>query len=420
MMRHISPLNATGSAAEADHADELVQAARQLWPAPASVALVRADAPPNPDEIVIRDLLVVPRLAQPRLLVPSGCPRAAAAAVRSYAHGSGIPHRLARSVAAGIITTRLAERVLQHRVRVSVPAAERDRVASLENHLRELLRPDAVVGIRVGSPRANRKPVLPVMGRNGDLLAYVKVGHNDLTRELVRREGEALAALATLRPRTMRSPRVLHSGSWRDLELLVMSPLDVPGRRWTVRDALPAEAMSELATSFGVTHVLLVESPFWHRLSRMLRQVAESATADRLRAVLTGIAHRDGRARLPFGTWHGDWAPWNMARGRGVILLWDWERFAHSVPVGFDALHYRLQADLAGRDVDAAATAFVQAGPAALEAMGVREHQQLMSLLYLSEISLRYVLDAQGPTGEPLREIARWSVDLLTIRAAHS
>ena len=54
--------------------------------------------------------------------------------------------------------------------------------------------------------------------------------------------------------------------------------------------------------------------------------------------------HRAGRRHaLTFGAWHGDWAPWNMASTERGLLVWDWERFTSGVPLGFDALHYRLQ-----------------------------------------------------------------------------
>ena len=55
------------------------------------------------------------------------------------------------------------------------------------------------------------------------------------------------------------------------------------------------------------------------------------------------LESRPARRRLAFGAWHGDWTPWNMASTAGGLLVWDWERFATGVPVGFDALHYWLQ-----------------------------------------------------------------------------
>jgi hypothetical protein len=44
----------------------------------------------------------------------------------------------------------------------------------------------------------------------------------------------------------------------------------------------------------------------------------------------------------PFGTWHGDFGPWNAAWGV-ELEVWDWERFDPDVPVGLDAAHWRAQ-----------------------------------------------------------------------------
>jgi hypothetical protein len=399
-----------------DRAEELLATARDLWPDPAEVRVGRRGdraAARAGGGHVVRELLVVPNAARPRLLVPAHAPRAAAAAVRSYAHGTGLAHRLGRTLAAGLVATGLADLVLPDRLLVGAPPAHGGPTAYLEEHLRGLLRPDALIGVRVGSPRANRKPVLPVMGRDGRLLAYVKVGHNDLTRRLVRQEGQALVAVGAARPRTFRAPRVLHEGTWRGFSLLVITPLATP-RASARRDReLPAAAMAELASLFGVEECTLGESSFWDATLACVAQVRDAGTRRVLHEVTTTLAARHGTARLRFGAWHGDWAPWNMGRDDDGVLLWDWERCTVGVPLGFDALHYRLQAALVAGQVQDATRAFREQGPAALDLVGVHEERRLVGLLYLLEITLRYVLDAEGPTGEPLRRMAAWSTALL-------
>jgi len=52
---------------------------------------------------------------------------------------------------------------------------------------------------------------------------------------------------------------------------------------------------------------------------------------------------RAGDIVFRYGSWHGDWAPWNMANLAESLLVWDWERFATGVPMGFDAVHHELQ-----------------------------------------------------------------------------
>ena len=97
------------------------------------------------------------------------------------------------------------------------------------------------------------------------------------------------------------------------------------------------------------------------------RLAAAPASADRaaLDAELTELARQHGQRELALGAWHGDWTPWNMACTSGGLLLWDWERFAGGVPVGFDALHYQLQSDVvtARADPALAAAGLVERAP---------------------------------------------------------
>ena len=53
----------------------------------------------------------------------------------------------------------------------------------------------------------------------------------------------------------------------------------------------------------------------------------------------------------PFGSWHGDWMPWNLLRSGTDLWVWDWERSASGVPVGLDAAHFRfdIESKIRGR-----------------------------------------------------------------------
>ena len=61
-----------------------------------------------------------------------------------------------------------------------------------------------------------------------------------------------------------------------------------------------------------------------------------------LGAVVDHVEARSGDAVLPFGAWHGDFTPWNMARTPAGIYVWDWERSAPA-PLGLDLLHFLFQ-----------------------------------------------------------------------------
>jgi hypothetical protein len=60
---------------------------------------------------------------------------------------------------------------------------------------------------------------------------------------------------------------------------------------------------------------------------------------------------------IPFGSWHGDWMPWNLLRSGTDLWVWDWERAASGVPVGLDAAHFRfdIESKIRGRSPEEAA-----------------------------------------------------------------
>src|SRR5207253_3116256 len=96
---------------------------------------------------------------------------------------------------------------------------------------------------------------------------------------------------------------------------------------------------------------------------------------------------RSAHVTLAFGAWHGDWQPYNMARVPGrpaQIALWDWERFALGVPLGFDPLHYLLQALLHGRGVgpDIAARFLTEAEADAVRGGAAPEHAAVVAAAY--------------------------------------
>ena len=49
---------------------------------------------------------------------------------------------------------------------------------TIETHLREILGREISLGIQLGPPRANRKPILQVLDSDGQPLAFGKLGIN--------------------------------------------------------------------------------------------------------------------------------------------------------------------------------------------------------------------------------------------------
>jgi hypothetical protein len=275
--------------------------------------------------------------------------------------------------------------------------------------------------MHIGAARANRKPVLQVLTPAGTTVAYAKIGHTPLTRRLVRDELAALRALAAARPVTLTAPAALGLSRWAGLDVLLLSPLPVGEGRRAPDPARLAAAVSEIAGLGGRSRGGITASRYWAALAGRLGAAPPGPDADTLRGLLDELAARHGQAELEFGAWHGDWAPWNLAVTRDGLLVWDWERFAAGVPVGFDSLHYWLQTAVVTRRQDPAAAAVQCAGqaPGLLAPLGVDPAAaRVTAWLYLSELSARYLADRQAEAGARLGAPGRWLIPALAAALA--
>jgi hypothetical protein len=157
--------------------------------------------------------------------------------------------------------------------------------------------------------------------------------------------------------------------------------------------------------------------------ARALSAAHASIEADRsaLLSALETLAHQSGSTELVYGSWHGDWTPWNMASTRAGLLVWDWERFAEGVPLGFDTLHHWLLSEVVPgrREPVEAARACIESAAALLAPLGV-EHAEarLTAVLYLAELSARYIADRQAEAGARLGAPGRWLIPAITAELA--
>ncbi len=390
----------------ADRLAALSETTRLLWPEPARVTPGSGDR------------LLAPGARRPRILLPAD--RAAAvAALRAYGR---VESRSARLVTAGLIWSLrcgLGRAVLRRGVRVEVPEG----AETVETYLSAALgRPVCAALYARPAGRANDKPVLQALspGSSGPPVAFVKVGVNELTGRLVRAEAAALARLPRAAGTVVRAPEVLHSGSWRGLDILALSPLPTwePGR--PVTPELLAAALREIAGAAGTERIRLASSPYWTELHDRVAALPGEA-AEQLRAALAAIGERHGDTDLVFGSWHGDFTPWNTGGAGGGLLVWDWERFATGVPVGFDALHHRLQravsdpaADPARAAADCVRDAAGTLAPFAAEPVDA----PLVARLYLAELAARYIADRQAEAGARLGDVGAWLIPALTASPA--
>jgi hypothetical protein len=347
---------------------------------------------------------VVPSSASPRLLVPRGDRKVSASAVRQAIVATSGRARVRQRALAAIFTAGLGDLVFRDTVTV-------DATAPLSAHLSGALGREVRVSMRFGPPRANRKPVLQLLDPSGECLAFVKVGVNDITRDLVRVETDILRGLEGRDLGLVRVPNVLHAGPWHDdAELLVVEALPV----WLPATATPAEAteariaaMKVVAGADGVRVDALPD--YLDGLDVRIAKLGDHPLAPML-ADAVSVVRATGRA-LATGGWHGDWNPGNMAVRYDRVLLWDWERYATGVPVGLDELHFEFGRTAASKQRSAAdAAADVRSRAADLLApFGMpAEDARLVWALYATEIATRFVGDRQEDAGSKLGQVGTW------------
>lgn len=141
-----------------------------------------------------------------------------------------------------------------------------------------------------------------------------------------------------------------------------------------------------------------------------LQSQAASLPVSRLGAAL----YRLGSAgqTLTFGSWHGDFTPWNMASVRrdGKISVWDWEQFQTGVPLGMDEIHFRVNVDTTAQGFTAST---LRHSLASLRGQDGDAPGEILQLCYVAAIATRYVLAAMEPGGEAIADKARLMVELL-------
>jgi hypothetical protein len=313
---------------------------RLLFPAGPAVRLLGPGEAPPAGFRRAGSYLVLPGAAEPRLLVPLGRGRVASAALRRRDDSTSARARLGKAALAAGLRLGLTQRLLRDRVELAVSTdltSDQRSDALLVDHLRQVLRrPDLELAIILGPVRLNRKPVLQLLSGEGEVLGYVKAAWNELTRGLVTSEAAVLADLTDRPPVSFAAPRLLHHGTWGELELVVASPLPHTDRPQEAhRFDPPMEVITEIARRHGTSEGPLAKTAYWESV--------RARATDGLAPMIDRMEDRFGRVPMRFGAWHGDFTPWNMARLSQGTYLWDWERAAPSVPLGLDLCHFLFQ-----------------------------------------------------------------------------
>ena len=341
------------------------------------------------------DLVAVPHAAAPTQLLPARWTSLVAVANRP---SDDRPRSKALRDAAGVGALLALSRVDRRR-RVTVLG---DSAASFIAHLRTEIDPrvrDAV--ILCGPARANRKPVLQLHDARGRTLAYVKVAWNDLTRVLLGRERAALDHLASGTVVGFQVPRVLGSGRFGAADWLALGPVGV-----THRSAPQERTTFEIARAVERTadewRGPVADNPF------VARVVAAAATLRRSAGIVQALARDGASDGLVLRACHGDFVPWNTLTGSPAPAVWDWERYEHTAPIGYDRFHHLFQVALfrRGAGVSAAIDGIDARLGEVVPELGVAT-ARLHLEWYLADLLCRYEHDATPEPGTAASESTR-------------
>jgi hypothetical protein len=420
-------LSAGRGSSGADRASYLARISGEIWPPPAEVSYYRLAWSAVLRRLVSRkrdtqalaftgeqagtqEYLILPTANRPRLVVP----------VLALMAGPAVAVRASSDSAATRLAARLGSKGVQ--LRTSALARDRLKVAAkpedrtLVAQLREELGDSvglAAVSVQIGAARANRKPILQLHSATGEIVGFAKVATDELTAKLVDNEERALTELDGLLKRA-EIPEVLCRTSWHGWPVLVLSALVIPRhRRRPVLSDL-GDAMREVSEVTGTCSMQVGESEYLARLLERSVSVEHLDTGPRLRGCLEGVVSRVAEETVRFGAWHGDWTGWNMAATGDGLYLWDWERYGTGVPIGFDALHFRLQSAARKGDPTAAAIGLLGDAASVLADYGLGEvAARTVARLYLCELATRYLEDGQAAAGAALGNPASWLMPAL-------
>lgn len=302
-----------------------------------------------PGAHIIEQYAAVPRLSDPRALLPLAATALAWPAILGQ-HAAGAANPIARAAARILeIASKFGMAPLFLRDRVSVVANASDLLHTpLHDFLGDVLgRRDFFTSFRIAPRRPNGKPVVQAVAHDGTVLAYAKFGWEKLTRRLVQHEAAVLDELAPLtRGTALHVPKIIYKGAWHGFETLVVAPLSDGGRTPRTLLDLPLAAADAMGNLRPERCERLGDSAFWRRTTTQAALLAPMLGMHACGVVLqacSAIEERWGDVRLQIGQSHGDWIPPNISiRPDAGFNVWDWERSEDDIPLGIDTMQFIL------------------------------------------------------------------------------
>jgi len=284
-----------------------------------------------------RTYLALPSVTSPRWLFPLENGHSPWAGLRVYGPCT-CRARVMKTLLAALVASR-CQAFLPHRLLVASPGS-----LAVEDLVREVTGDeDPVFALSLSTEKHFRKLTMQVMCPNGEVRGYIKLPLTDAAGERVRQEAETLTRLASFPALLPHVPRVLYAGDWGGSPILFQSP--GPSHRGPSHlDRQCAEFLQLLWRTHPVCKPGLTVweevATVWHKVGRTLDlhwwTLGERALATARREL--------GKAELPCGIVHGDFAPWNLRSGDDGLYVFDWESARWEAPVLWDIFHFVTQA----------------------------------------------------------------------------
>lgn len=178
-----------------------------------------------------------------------------------------------------------------------------------------------------------------------------------------------------------------------------------------------AAAVAGIITTSLVSHGAVKDSIWAAQLGESIAALRGTDDGD-LPTLFDEYLSEFGDTVIPFGAWHGDFGPWNLAYTSSVPMIWDWERYADNVPAGMDVVHYQGHRTMRRLgNFDAARSTLEHSAVVALaqvlaQTPGVNTPSpfvlKAIVIGYLLTTATRFTLDGRTVAGEPIRDLARW------------
>jgi hypothetical protein len=301
----------------------------------------------------------VPLPAGRELYLPLGPTAATAGGLALYAPVSRLA-RTAHAMLRPVIRMGLGATLLRNR---SLSGTASTAHLSTNNVLElvrgALKRKDVRFAIYQGKASPVRKPTLLALDERGAMLAFAKVGWNDVTRQLVLTEHWALTLFERQKMRWGRTAPLLGYADFGHSNVVLTGPM--AGVNCSADYSLTPlhSAFLQEVGSLQLRRARLLESPFWERVNARLAVLRRYLLDEQVAVLEAGLeVLKNGLVDepLPWAFRLGDFLPWNFGidQANERIEVVDLEFAETDSPMGWDLFHFLIgiQPRFAGLDLE--------------------------------------------------------------------